>query len=222
MHIEIWSDVVCPWCYVGKARLDRAVAEVADEGIEVDVVYRAFELDTRVPEEGEPLEPYLARKFGSTGALRAMQTRLANASPDTGIEWHWTGMYRRNSFDAHRLLAWARREADADTQVALADRLFRAYFTDGLDIADHGVLAGLGAEVGLDRDLAAEALATGDAADVVRAEEAQAHENGIAAVPSFVIEDRWMLQGAHDVAAWRRALTRLSSELAAEHLGASG
>lgn len=213
VRIEIWSDVVCPWCYVGKARFDRAVAEAAEDGILVDAVYRSFELDTRVPTEGEALEPYLARKFGSIGAVRSMRTRLAEAGRDTGISFRWDAMQRRNSFDAHRLLVWALRHG-ATRQAALAERLFRAYFTDGLDIADHGVLARLAAEVGLDHDLAAETLATGDGADVVRAEEARAHENGIAAVPSFVIESQWMLQGAHDVAAWRRALGRISSELA--------
>jgi predicted DsbA family dithiol-disulfide isomerase len=123
-------------------------------------------------------------------------------------------MRRANTFDAHRLLAWALHEHGVDQQRALKQRLLRAYFTDGLDVADHDVLASLAADVGLDRDAAAAFLATDDEAEFVHAERAEAYANGITAVPTFVIEGEWMLQGAHETEKWVRALTHIQSELA--------
>jgi predicted DsbA family dithiol-disulfide isomerase len=125
-------------------------------------------------------------------------------------------MRRANTFDAHRLLAWALRTAGAPTQCALKKALLRAYFTDGLVITDHAVLADLAAEVGLDRQLAEEVLATDAEAATVRDEEAEAHRQGIAAVPTFVVEGRWMLQGALEPETWVKALTHLQTELTAE------
>jgi predicted DsbA family dithiol-disulfide isomerase len=216
VRIEIWSDVVCPWCYVGKARFEQALDALEADGTAVDVTvtYRAYQLDPRVPREGQPLDAYLERKLGSRGAMAAMRARLDEAAAGLGIDFRWDGMVRRNTLDAHRLLAWTLRTDGPTRQTALKDRLLRAYFTDGLDVADPGVLAGLAADVGLDHALAAEALATGDGADEVRADQTRAREHGIAAVPSFVIEDRWMLQGALEPAAWQRALPRMAADLA--------
>ncbi|HZA79158.1 MAG TPA: DsbA family protein, partial [Acidimicrobiales bacterium] len=123
------------------------------------------------------------------------------------------GKRRVNTFDAHRLAAWAEGVAGDDARAAVEQRLFRAYFTDNLDVADHRVLARLAAEVGLDAALAAEALAAGAGDDQVRAEEAQATELGISAVPTFVIEGRWAIPGAQDVDTFVRVL-----ETAAERL----
>lgn len=213
MQVEIWSDVVCPWCYVGTARFERAVAET---GAPVEVVYRAFELDPNVPADGPLLTEYLTKKFGDLSRVRAANARLTSAGADLGIEFHWEGMHRRNTFDAHRLLVWALRTDGPAAQGRLKRALLQAHFTDGLDVADHEVLADLAAGAGLDREAAAEALASGAEADTVRAEEAAAHENGIAAVPTFVIEGRWMLQGALETDQWVKALTKLQQELAEE------
>jgi predicted DsbA family dithiol-disulfide isomerase len=200
---------------VGKARFEQALAALEADGAPVDVTvtYRAYQLDPRVPREGQPLDAYLERKFGSPGAMAAMRARLDEAASGLGIDFRWDGMVRRNTFDAHRLLAWALRTDGPAAQAALEDRLLRAYFTDGLDVAHHGVLAGLAEEVGLARAPAAEALATGDGADEVRADQTRAREQGIAAVPSFVIEDRWMLQGALEPDKWQRALPRMAADL---------
>jgi predicted DsbA family dithiol-disulfide isomerase len=213
VQVEIWSDVVCPWCYVGTARFERAVAET---GAPVEVVYRAFELDPNVPADGPLLTEYLTEKFGDLSRVRAANARLTSAGADLGIEFHWEGMHRRNTFDAHRLLVWALRTDGPAAQGRLKRALLQAHFTDGLDVADHEVLADLAAGAGLDRDAAAEALASGAEADTVRAEEAAAHENGIGAVPTFVVEGRWMLQGALETDQWVKALTKLQQELAEE------
>jgi predicted DsbA family dithiol-disulfide isomerase len=213
MRVEIWSDVACPWCYVGTRRFERAVEET---GIDVDVVYRSFELDPTVPKGGDapPLVEYLARKFGGQERVAAAHERLQQAADELGIEFNWELMRRANTFDCHRLLAWALDTDGAERQRALKKALLRAYFTDGQVMTDHDVLADLAAEVGLDRAAAVEVLASDRyAQDVVAARE-EAHSDGIAAVPTFVVEGHYMLQGAHETAAWVRALRQIEQELA--------
>lgn len=213
MQVEIWSDVACPWCYVGAARFELAVA---DTGVEVEVVYRSFELDPNVPPgEGPPLTEYLARKFGDESRVRAAHARLAEAGAELGIDFRWSRMRRANTFDAHRLLAWALHGAGPEPQRTLNKALLRAYFTEGREVADQAVLADLAAEVGLDRAGAEALLASDDEADFVRAERAAAYGNGINAVPTFMIEGQWMLQGALDTDKWVKALTHMQAELAA-------
>lgn len=166
--VEIWSDVACPWCYVGTARFERAVEET---GIDVEVVYRSFELDRSVPtgEASPPLIDYLTRKFGDASRVQAAHARLTAAGADAGIDFRWAGMRRANTFDAHRLLTWVLDTEGATRQHGLNKRLLRAYSTDGHDVADHAVLADLAAEAGLDRAAAAAVLASDRYADDVRA-----------------------------------------------------
>jgi predicted DsbA family dithiol-disulfide isomerase len=215
MRVEIWSDVVCPWCYLGTRRFEEAVERFrAKGGGEVEVVHRAFELDPTVPAEGMDLAGYLARKFGSADRMAQMHDRLDHAGADVDVHFRWEGKRRVNTFDAHRLTAWALDTAGPQVQQALHQGLFRAYFTDNLDLADHGVLSTLAAEVGLDADLAAEVLATGAYAEAVRAEELQAAEHDIHAVPTFVVEDRWAIPGAQDIDTFVELLERARERLA--------
>jgi predicted DsbA family dithiol-disulfide isomerase len=212
VQVEIWSDVACPWCYVGTARFERAVVET---GVEVDVVYRSFELDPSVPPgEGPPLTEYLARKFGDRSRVQAAHARLTDAGAELDIDFRWSQMRRANTFDAHRLLAWALHTSGPDAQRALKKALLHAYFTGGRDVADAAVLAELAEEVGLARPAAEALLASGDEADFVRAEREEAYGSGISAVPTFVVEGQWMLQGALDTDKWAKALTHMQSELA--------
>lgn len=211
MQVEIWSDVACPWCYVGMARFERAVEET---GLDVEVVYRSFELDPTVPPgDGPPLTEYLVRKFGDLSRVQAAHARLTDAGADLGIDFRWSGMRRANTFDAHRLLSWALHTQGPEVQRALKKALLRAYFTDGLDVADHDVLADLAVEVGLDQAGAQALLASDDEADHVRAERDEAHRNGINAVPTFIVEGQWMLQGALDTNQWVKALCHMHAEL---------
>jgi predicted DsbA family dithiol-disulfide isomerase len=211
MRVDIWSDVVCPWCYVGTRRFEEAVARL--DGTGVEVVHRAFELDPDVPPEGRDLAEYLGRKFG--GAQRVAQThdRLARAAADVDVDFRWEGKRRVNTFDAHRLAAWALDVAGPAAQNDLHQRLFRAYFTDNADLADHGVLAALAAEAGLDPEGAAEALATGAYAEAVRSDEVSAGEMDIHAVPTFVIEGRWAIPGAQDIDTFVELLERAAARL---------
>jgi predicted DsbA family dithiol-disulfide isomerase len=210
VHVEIWSDMVCPWCYVGTRRFEEVVARLRDDGKDVEVIHRAFELDPTVPAGGQDLADYLARKFGGSGRVADSHARLSLLGGDVGIDFRWEGKRRLNTFDAHRLAAWALETAGPEVQGALVQRVFRAYFTDNLDIADHGVLADLAGEVGLDPDLAAEALATGAHAETVRAEERRAGDLDIHAVPTFVIEGRWSIPGAQDVDTFVRLLGKVA------------
>ena len=213
--MEIWSDVACPWCYIGTVRFTRAVEQA---GVDVDVVYRSFELDPRVPTgDGPPLVDYLAQKFGDRSRVQAAHARLTSAGADLGIDFRWEGMRRANTFDGHRLLAWALHESGPGAQRALKERLLAAYFSEGLDVTDHEVLAGLAEDAGLDRGAAAALLASDAEADFVRAEREEAYGHGITAVPTFVVEGEWMLQGAHETEKWVKALTHISDELAARH-----
>lgn len=214
MRVEIWSDVACPWCYVGTERFERAVTET---GLDVDVVYRSFELDPTVPrgEDGPPLVEYLAKKFGDSGRVAAAHARLDAAADELDIDFRWSQMRRANTFDAHRLLGWALRTSGAPAQRALKKALLRAYFTDGLDVTDHGVLADLAQAAGLPRDDAVALLASDEEADHVRAERQEAHGNGINAVPTFIVEGQWMLQGALETEKWVKALTHMSADLEA-------
>jgi predicted DsbA family dithiol-disulfide isomerase len=213
MRVEIWSDVVCPWCYVGVRRFERAVSET---GVAVEVLYRSFELDPTVPTGGDspPLEEYLARKYGDRTRVEAAHARLSEAGLELGIDFAWRGLRRANTFDAHRLLAWAVHREGAEAQRALKGALLRAYFTDGVDVADPTALAEVAAAAGLDRGGASTLLASSEEANFVRAERAHARSSGINAVPTFVVEGEWTLQGAHDTTAWVKALTHLAAELA--------
>jgi predicted DsbA family dithiol-disulfide isomerase len=220
MRVEIWSDVVCPWCYVGTRRFEQAVERLGAGADDIEVVHRAFELDPTVPAEGMDLAGYLARKFGGADRLHQVRDRLDHAGADVDIDFRWDGKRRVNTFDAHRLTAWALDAAGARTQHALHQRLFRAYFTDNLDVADHGALGRLAGEVGLDADAAAEVLATGGYAETVRAEELRAAELDIHAVPTFVIEGRWAIPGAQDIDTFAEVLERARERLAPLTVGA--
>jgi predicted DsbA family dithiol-disulfide isomerase len=214
MQVEIWSDVVCPWCYVGTRRFEAALDRFrAEGGADIEVVHRAFELDPTVPPEGTDLAGYLARKFGGSGRLAQTHDRLDDIGAEVGIDFRWEGKRRVNTFDAHRLGAWALDVAGSAAQNALHQRLFRAYFTENVDVADNAVLADLATDVGLDRGAAAEMLASDAYAEAVRADELEASDHEIHAVPTFVIEGRWAVPGAQDVDTFVQVLHRAAERL---------
>ena len=179
---------------------------------DVDVSYRAFELDPTVLRRHGPRD-YLARKFGSPAALDGVHDRLARVGAEVGIDFRWDGQRRVNSFDAHRLAVWAEEVGGPEVRAVLEHRLFRAYFTDNDDVSDHTVLSALASDVNLDPAAATKALATAAGADRVRAEEAQATELRIGAVPTFVIEGRWAIPGAQDVDTFVQVLQRAAERI---------
>lgn len=196
VKIDIWSDVVCPWCYVGKRRLESALArfEHADE---VEIAWRAFELNPDAPRvvEGDYVGR-LARKYGmSRQQAEAANQQLTELAAAEGLDFRFDRARPGNTFDAHRLLHWA---ATLGLGGELKERLLRAYFTEGEAVGQTDVLVRLAAEVGLPGAGAAEVLGSDRYADEVRADERLAHNYGATGVPFFVIDGRFAVPGAQD------------------------
>ncbi len=194
VKVEIWSDVVCPWCAVGKHRFEKALARF-DHRDEVEVSYHSFELDPDAPHEQEgDLHDHLATKYGmSRVEAEAKHRQMTAMAAEDGWDFHFERARRGNTFDAHRLLHLA---ADRGVQDAVKERLFRGYFTDGEHIADHATLVRLGVDAGLDADETAAVLASDRYADAVRDDERQAQAYGITAVPFFVVDRKYGVAGA--------------------------
>jgi predicted DsbA family dithiol-disulfide isomerase len=213
VRIDVWSDVVCPWCFLGKRRLDAALEGLGDELPDVEVHWRAYQLDPTAGPEPRDLKPAIERKYGP-GAFESMTGRLTPLGADAGIDYRFDLVQRVSSVDALRLLAWAEETQGTDAAERLHERLFRAYFTEGGNIADRAALARWAAEAGFEEALAAEALAGGAGAESVHADLQAALERGITAVPSFVVEDRFLVPGAQDVETMQDFLRRVAAKLA--------
>ena len=210
LRIEIWSDVICPWCYIGKTRFDRAVARLGDE-IDLEVTYRAYQLDpTARPGVTEPVAEAYSRKFGGPDQAHQVISRVTSAAAEDGIDMRLDRALRANTLLAHRLLWWASTPECPAPQAAVQDRLMRAYFTEGDDIGDPKRLAELLSDLGVDPAATTDFLA-GDAgiAEVAREIE-RAGEHGISAVPTFVVDGQWAIPGAQDVDTFERVLRRLA------------
>ena len=194
MRIDVWSDVVCPWCYVGLANLDLAL-EQFDHAAEVEVVIHSFQLDPRaVTQSPEEHTEALARKYGTTiGQVRANQARIVSLGAERGIDFRFDRAISGNTFDAHRLLHLA---LDRGLQRPMKDRLGQAYYTDGDPIGEHDTLRKAAADVGLDPTEVDEVLSSDAYADAVAADIAVARENDISGVPFFVADSRLALSGA--------------------------
>jgi predicted DsbA family dithiol-disulfide isomerase len=198
MQVDIFSDVVCPWCAIGKRRFEAALGQF-EHAEEIEVVWRAFELDPNAParREGDYADR-LARKYGMSReqAVAAHESLTATAAAE-GLDFHFDRAQSGNTFDAHRLLHYAR-EAGPGLQDALKERLFLAYFTEGEAIGDPETLVRLAAEVGLDRQQCAEILASDRYAAAVRADEREAHDLEVTGVPFFVVDGKFGIPGAQD------------------------
>ena len=194
MQVEIWSDLVCPWCYLGKRRFERALESFGHRD-EVTVVYRSFELDPSAPAGvTTPTVERLADKYGMTAqqaddAQRQMEQRAAQ----DGLEFRMDGLRSGNTRDAHRLLHLAKAHG---VQAALAERLHRAYFTEQASIFDHSSLTELAVEAGLDRDDVTRVLASREYGDAVDTDEEMARALGANGVPLFIIDRRYGISGA--------------------------
>jgi predicted DsbA family dithiol-disulfide isomerase len=213
MQVEIWSDVVCPWCYIGKRRFERALAAFPHRD-EVDVVWRSFELDPQAPEFVPGAPPVttvqrLADKYGvdREGAL-AMTRHATSVAAGEGLAFDLDHAVSGNTRTAHRLLHAARHDGGAVLQDAVKERFLRGYFTERADVSDPAVLARLATEAGLD-DAEARRVAHGDAhAAEVDADIAQAHAYGANGVPFFVVDGRYGVSGAQPTELFTQALAR--------------
>lgn len=210
MQVEIWSDVVCPWCYIGKRRFEAALAEFSPAD-EVSVTYRSFELDTGAPAARTGShDDHLARKYGMTvERAHQLNEQMTQTAAAEGLEFHFDRIRAGNTFDAHRLLHLA---LEHGKQLELKERLLRATFTDGEPIADSGALVRLAIEVGLDADEVREVLETDRYADAVRADEQQAVDYGITGVPFFVVDRKYGVSGAQPAEVLLQLLNRAHDE----------
>jgi predicted DsbA family dithiol-disulfide isomerase len=204
MIVEIWSDIACPWCYVGKRRFEAALAGFEHD---VAVTWRSFELDPGAPASREAsAAEHLASKYGmSVEDARARQEQLARMAAADGLELHFDRVRAANTFDAHRLTHLA---AVHGVQDAMVERLQRAHFTDGELLSDHDTLVRLAAEVGVPAEEAREMLAGDRFAAEVRDDEQTAHAIGITAVPTFVVDRRVAVAGAQPPEVLRELLER--------------
>ena len=206
MQIDIWSDFACPWCALGLYRLEAALRQFAHAD-EVTVVHRAFELDPRAPaRRTQTMTEMLATKYGmSPEQIHAGHERLTSLGAEVGMEFHFERAQMGNTFDAHRLALAARGTA---VENDLVKGIFGAYFTDGLLLSDHEVLARVAAEAGMDPGTVASVLSSEASATDVRSDEATARELGITGVPHFLINGKWSVPGAQDVETLVLALDR--------------
>jgi predicted DsbA family dithiol-disulfide isomerase len=210
MQVEIWSDVVCPWCYLGKRYFEQALERFPQRD-EVEVIYRSFELDPSAPPGvTTPTVETLAGKYGmgleqAREAQRQMEQRAAQA----GLTFRMEDLRSGSTRDAHRLLQLAGARGKG---AELAERLHRAYFTDQASIFDHASLAGFAADVGLDRDQALAVLAGDQYAQAVEADEQVAYSLGVTGVPFFVIDRRYGISGAQPAETITQVLERVWAE----------
>jgi predicted DsbA family dithiol-disulfide isomerase len=198
LEVDVISDVVCPWCFIGKRRLEAALAELARKRPDVRPVVRwhPFELDPDVPHGGVPRKAYREAKFGGPERTAAIHARLSAVGESVGIAFDFDAIaVQPSTLDAHRLIAWAQSRGDAG---GLVERLFAAFFVEGRDIADRSELARLAAEAGIDADAAAAMLASDEKAADVRQMERRALEIGVSGVPFFIFGGRVAAAGAQE------------------------
>lgn len=210
ISVQIFSDVQCPWCYVGKRRFEAAVGEFDGD---VDVVYRSFELapDTPVDYEGSTVDYLSERKGLPVNQVHQMLDRVTEVAASVGLDFDFEQVHQTNTVLAHELLHFAKAHG---RQLELKERLLRAYFVEGRHVGRAEELVDLAAEVGLDRDAAAESLADHRHLPDVKADMAQAVAYGIQGVPFFVIDDRYGISGAQETSAFLAALQQAAADRA--------
>ncbi len=217
--IDIYSDVVCPWCYIGKRKFEAGLELLAGEdlGVDFDVTYRPFQLDpTASPGVAQPVMETYAKKFGGPEQAAQILRTVTERAAEAGIEFHMDRALRANTLLAHRLLWLADQPGSPVAQADVKERLLQAYFTDGLNIGDPDVLADCAAEVGFDRDEIVEFLGSDRGTAEVAAELAEGREEGVTAVPTFVFDGRWAVPGAQEPETYAQVLRKMASSATAD------
>ncbi len=206
--LNIFSDPICPWCYIGKARLDKALSARPDHRFRIE--WHPFQLNPDMPGEGMNRRAYLEAKFGGTaGALEAYRP-IVEAAEAEGLDLDLAAIRRTpNTLNAHRLIHWAALEG---VQPFVVDRLFKAYFTQGRDIGEDAVLADIGEEAGIGGEVVARLLASGaDRAEII-ARDRDARDKGCRSVPTFVLSGSHVLSGAQPTQLWLRVIDELARQ----------
>jgi predicted DsbA family dithiol-disulfide isomerase len=208
LTIDIWSDVQCPWCYIGKRKLEAGIAQF---GQPVDVVYHSFELapDTPIDFEGTPLDYLSERKGISRDQAQEMLNRVTGTAGEVGLAYNYDLVHQTNTRKSHELLHYAKARGK---QVEMKERLLKAYFVDGLHLGHVDQLADCAAEIGLDRDDVVRSLTEGEFAEAVEADVQQAVAFGIQGVPFYVIDGKYGISGAQPAEVFAQALEQAFSE----------
>jgi predicted DsbA family dithiol-disulfide isomerase len=214
LNIDFVSDISCPWCVIGLKSLEQALDRLGPDA-HTDIHFQPFELNPQMPAEGQDVAEHIAQKYGSTSEqLVRTQESIRARGAELGFTFNFDKRSRiYNTFDAHRLLHWAEIEG---RQRALKQALFDAYFTLGRNPSDREVLIDVATQVGLDPLRAREILESGMYADEVRAKERHYNDQGIHAVPSVVVNNRYLIQGGQPVEVFERALRRIAAEAAGQ------
>lgn len=209
IEIEIVSDIVCPWCYLGQRRLRLALDELKDV-LTADVVWKPFQLDPNVPPEGLDTFDYLAKKIGGAEAVRKSHETLTRLGEEIGLPFALKKAKRfPNTLDAHRLIHWAG-VVGLEMQDKIARALFKANFVDGLDIGDRATLAQIAVDAGMDRRTIEKRLSDKTDVETVRREIAHAQQMGVSGVPCFIFDHQYAVTGAQPVEVFVNALTQIA------------
>lgn len=210
LTVDVVSDVVCPWCFIGKRRLEAALARLREDEptLAVEVRWHPFQLNPELPSEGVDRKSYLEGKFGGPARAAQIYDNVRAAGRSVGLALDFDAIERQpNTLDAHRLIAWGQAQATGDAQ-ALVEALFRAYFIEGRYVGDREVLATIAAAAGYER-AAAQAFLDSDALRAeVRAADTRAREGGISGVPFFIFAGTTALSGAHEPATLLDAIAK--------------
>jgi predicted DsbA family dithiol-disulfide isomerase len=216
--VDVISDVVCPWCYIGQKRLDKAVAGLPD--VDVDIRWRPYQLDPTIPPEGKDRKAYMLAKFGSEERLRQIHDRIVPLGAADGIDFHFEDIkIAANTLDAHRVIRWAVSAGDG-VQSRVVKALFAANFERGEYIGDKAELARIAGENGMDEATVADLLATDADKDAVQAEIENAQRMGVTGVPFFVLEGKYAVSGAQDAAVLADAIRQVAQMKAEGKLAA--
>ncbi len=206
--IDIISDPICPWCYIGKTRLDRALETNPEHDIIIE--WHPFQLNPTIPTDGMDRREYLETKFGGQEGAIKVYSQIDQAARDNGLELNFAGIKRTpNTIDAHRLILWAGIEGK---QNAVVDRLFKAYFKEGRDISEHSVLVRIADAAGMDGE-AIRALLNGDAdKEDIRERDKKSRQSGVQGVPCFVIDNHYVVNGAQPTEMWDSVIKEINKK----------
>ncbi|XUY25696.1 DsbA family oxidoreductase [Agrobacterium sp. rho-8.1] len=214
--IDVVSDMVCPWCYLGKARLDLALAEILDE-VSVDVNWRPYRLNPDYPPEGVDQKAELEKKLGGKEKVEQAHEMLTQLGKEVGIAFDFDAIkVGPNTLDAHRLSLWAHAEG-REFQEKVVNELFRANFEEGRNIGDHAVLADIGEKAGMNRDVVEKLLASDADKDTVVAEIDAAQQMGVSGVPFFILDQKYAVSGAQSKEVLINALRDIARLKLEEH-----
>jgi predicted DsbA family dithiol-disulfide isomerase len=208
MKIDIISDTVCPWCLIGKRKLEAALAERAD--LDVDIAWHPFQLHPDMPLEGADRKEFTAKKFGSPERAKELYEQVANAGRAVGLDLQFSKIKRSpNTLNSHRVIKWAQ---NAGCQDQVVENLFQAFFMDGKDLGDIDVLVEAAVSAGMNEDMVRDLLNSDRDLDLVAAEDARAREMGVSGVPFFIIDEKYALSGAQDSSVILQAIDRVLQE----------